>query len=79
VNKMKSLSSGWAHRTVPELQDFTWQAGYGAFSVSRSRVRRVAAYIRNQEAHHRTRTFEEEFVEFLKRHGVAYDPHHVWD
>ncbi len=79
VNRMKSLSSGWAHRTIPELRDFAWQAGYGAFSVSRSNVGRVAAYIRNQEAHHRTRTFEEEFVAFLRRHDVAYDGSHVWD
>lgn len=54
-----------------------WQTGYAAFSVSQSNVAAVANYIEAQEAHHRKRTFEEEFVELLVKHGVNYDPKFV--
>ena len=79
VSKFKSLSSGWAHKNVPELHDLFWQTGYGAFSVSRSNVGSVVGYIEAQESHHKVRTFQEEFVAFLQKHGVEYDPEHVWD
>jgi REP element-mobilizing transposase RayT len=79
VRKWKSISSKWAHETFPYLRDFAWQSGYGAFSVSRSNVPKVAGYIERQAAHHRTVTFEEEFLAFLKRHGIEYDPRYVWD
>ena len=64
----KSLSSGWVHRTFPDATDFSWQTGYGAFSVSQSNAQAVKEYIAGQEEHHRVKTFEEEFVELLKRH-----------
>jgi putative transposase len=79
VRKWKSLSSKWAHETFPDSQDFAWQSGYGAFSVSRSNVPKVAGYIERQAEHHRKVTFEEEFVAFLERHGIEYDPRYVWD
>jgi hypothetical protein len=55
------------------------KGGYGAFSVSQSNVEAVSEYIANQEEHHRTRTFQEEFRLLLKRHGVEYDERYVWD
>jgi REP element-mobilizing transposase RayT len=79
MRKWKSLSSGWIHETFPGNDVFAWQAGYGAFSVSQSNVPEVAAYIERQGEHHRKMTFQEEFVAFLKRHQVEYDPAHVWD
>jgi putative transposase len=79
VRKWKSLSSKWAHETFPDAQDFAWQSGYGAFSVSRSNVPKVAGYIERQAEHHKKVTFEEEFVAFLKSHGIEYDPRYVWD
>ena len=79
MKKWKSLSSGWAHKTFPDSADFGWQTGYGAFSVSHSALDRVARYIENQEAHHRTQSFEEEFIAFLERHQVDYDPQRIWD
>jgi REP-associated tyrosine transposase len=75
----KSLSSGWVHETFPEASGFAWQAGYGAFSVSASNLARVRRYIEDQEAHHTVRSFQEEFVVFLKRHRVDYDPERIWD
>jgi len=53
---------------------FNWQPGYGAFTVSASKVPEVRNYIRNQEEHHRKMTFEEELMELLRRHGVEYNP-----
>ena len=52
---------------------FSWQEGYGAFSVSHSYLGRVADYIRNQDRHHRRRSFREEYADFLERHAVSFD------
>lgn len=52
---------------------FSWQTGYGAFSVSHSHLAPVAHYIRDQESHHRRRSFQQEYVEFLQRHAVAFN------
>lgn len=76
---IKSNSSGWVHKTFPEVHDFGWQDGYGIFTVSSSNKERVQVYIRNQEEHHRVRTFMEEFVDFLERHEIEYDPTTIWD
>lgn len=59
-------------------QRFGWQDGYSAFTVSSSAVPDVVRYIAHQREHHRTRTFEEELVEFLERHGVEYDAKYLW-
>jgi REP element-mobilizing transposase RayT len=75
---VKTNSSRWIHEQWPSHKSFAWQAGYGAFSVSESNVVRVKEYVARQEEHHRTKTFQEEFVEFLKRHNVQYDPRYVW-
>ena len=58
--------------------DFSWQEGYGAFSVSPSQVPVVKRYIQNQEEHHRKRNFEEEFVSLLRNCGIAYDERYVF-
>jgi len=70
---LKGNSSKWVHETFPAQGDFAWQEGYGAFSIGVSGVDGTIAYIQNQEEHHRTRTFQEEFITFLKRHGMEYD------
>ena len=79
MRQVKSETSGWIHREFPTLDDFAWQEGYGAFTVSRSNIDQVAAYIREQEAHHKKMTFEEEFIQLLDRHGVEYDLKYVFD
>lgn len=77
--KWKSLSSGWLHETFPGAGEFGWQNGYGAFSVSESNAKRVIQYIDGQAAHHKEVSFEDEFIRFLERHGIQYDPRYVWD
>lgn len=78
VQLIKGGSSRWIHETFPEQRDFAWQEGYGAFSVGISGVKDTIAYIETQAEHHRTRTYEEELVSFLKRHGMEYDERFVF-
>ena len=59
--------------------EFYWQAGYGAFSVSQSAVETVKEYIANQESHHAKRSFQDEFRALLKRHEIEFDERYVWD
>ena len=60
------------------ITEFAWQDGYGAFTVSENRREAVSHYILNQEAHHVTRTFQEEYLEFLRQAGVEYDERYLW-
>jgi REP element-mobilizing transposase RayT len=75
---IKGGSSTWVHDTFPDHQEFEWQEGYGAFSIGVSQKADTKAYIANQREHHRTKTFQEEFVAFLERHEIEYDPRFVW-
>ena len=75
---LKTNSSLWVHRTRRRAA-FAWQSGYGAFSVSQSNMSTVVEYIRNQDRRHRRISFQEEFIAFLKRHGIAYDPRYIWE
>jgi putative transposase len=70
LQKLKANSSRWMGE---QGISFEWQKGYGAFSVSLSLLEMVKAYIRNQEEHHRKRSFEEEFRALLQKSGIAYD------
>ena len=76
---IKGGSSKWVHDTFREHWRFGWQVKYGAFSVSVSQLDKTIRYIRNQEAHHRKMTFQEEFVALLKKHRIAYDERYLWD
>jgi REP element-mobilizing transposase RayT len=73
---IKGASSHWMNEN--HTRDFAWQEGYGAFTVGISQKDQTISYIRQQPEHHKKRSFEEEFVTFLKKHGVEYDPQHVW-
>lgn len=75
---IKGGSSAWIHDTFPNMKGFAWQDGYGVFSVSKSNIPDVVEYIRGQREHHRTRTFQEEYLAFLKRHEIQYDERYVW-
>jgi REP element-mobilizing transposase RayT len=75
IKSIKANSSGWMSDAI---DNFAWQVGYGAFSVSRSNIAAVIRYIHNQEKHHREMTFEDEFIALLKKHGIDYDPKYVF-
>ena len=76
---VKGGSSKWIHDTFPDLQEFRWQDGYGAFSVSKSNLDIVIAYIQNQHEHHQNLAFKTEFLTLLERHEVDYDERYLWD
>jgi REP element-mobilizing transposase RayT len=78
LSDIKSRSSGWVHRTVPDRVRFAWQTGYGAFTVSQSQAGRVSQYIANQEAHHRQMPFKDELRGLLRKHGVEIDEELLW-
>jgi hypothetical protein len=79
LNKVKSNSSGWVHKTFPARQIFAWQTGYAAFGVSPSQKKTVLDYIRKQEEHHRKVSFKEEFLAFLEKHEIDYDEKYLWE
>ena len=77
MQRVKSVSSKWAHEEL-RLPGFAWQDGYGGFTVSATNLARVRAYVRNQEEHHRLKTFQEEYVQLLRRGLVEYDERYLW-
>jgi REP element-mobilizing transposase RayT len=79
IRELKRDSSKWIKEQSPNLADFYWQAGYGAFSMSPADVPRVQEYIRNQEEHHKTVTFQDEFRRICQKYGVELDERYAWD
>ncbi len=75
MRAVKANSSKWMNENGYR---FVWQEGYAAFSVSASNLAQVADYVRNQPAHHKLRTFEEEFLALLKKHGIEANPTQVF-
>lgn len=75
---LKGDSSKWIHDEFRRMRSFAWQDGYGAFTVSRSNLPEVIEYIQSQREHHRKKTFQEEYLEFLKRHEIQYDERYLW-
>ncbi|HUT36576.1 MAG TPA: transposase [Planctomycetota bacterium] len=78
VRGVKANSSGWFHRTF-RRSAFAWQAGYGAFTVSFSRLDLTRAYIEGQATHHRRFDFKREYVALLEKNGIEYDERSLWD
>jgi putative transposase len=79
IEQIKKASSKWIKELDERFRGFFWQRGYGAFSVSPSQLKAVLKYIEGQQEHHRTRTFQEEYRELLRRHGIDFDERFVWD
>ena len=77
--RIKGGSSGWVKENFPGCRGFSWQDGYGAFTVSKSAIPEVEEYIRNQREHHRARTFKDEYLAFLDKHEVYYEEKYLWD
>ncbi|REJ96069.1 MAG: IS200/IS605 family transposase [Planctomycetota bacterium] len=79
LRELKKESSKWVKDRSSDLQAFSWQTGYGAFSVSPSHVEPLRTYIATQAEHHRRETFQDEFRRLLRKYGVEYDERYVWD
>ncbi len=79
VRDLKKDSSKWIKTKDGVSNDFRWQEGYGAFSISPSHVGALKEYIANQEAHHRRETFQDEYRRLLEKYGIEFDERYVWD
>ncbi len=79
LEEVKKNSSKWIKTKGSKYQDFLWQKGFGAFSVSMSQRPAVATYIVNQKEHHKNQSFQDEYRHFLRLHQVPYDERYVWD
>jgi putative transposase len=79
IESLKSSSSKWMKKQGVGCEEFSWQRGYGAFSVSESNVPRVREYIAKQDEHHRKISFQEEFQILCRKHGLKIDERYAWD
>lgn len=78
LEEIKRNSSHWIKSLSPQYNEFTWQRGYGVFSVSQSKLPIVENYIKNQEEHHRRVSFREEYEQWLQQYDIAYDDKYLW-
>jgi len=75
---VKGESSEWINKQKFTPAKFRWQEGYGGFSYARSQVKTVAAYVENQEIHHRKKTFLNEYEDFLRKFEIEYDQKYIF-
>jgi len=78
LRDIKAYSSGWIHKTYRNMADFSWQGGYGIFSVSESRKQQVIDYINDQRKHHAKMDLRQEMILLLRRNGIEYDEKYLW-
>ncbi len=79
VQQSKTETSKWIKKQGPAYQDFHWQSGYGIFSVSQSNVDQAKRYVAGQEEHHRSMSYQNEFREICRRHGIDIDERYARD
>jgi hypothetical protein len=79
VKEIKRVSSVWIKQRDPSLESFSWQGGYGAFSVSTSAIDKTCKYITDQQEHHKKQTFQDEYRAFLRKHNMDWDERYVWE
>ena len=79
IEKVKVSPSIWMKTKSSDLEGFSWQQGYGIFSVSESDVASVVSYIHKQAEHHATVSFQDEFRALMKEHGIPIDERYVWE
>ena len=78
VRVIKSNSSKWINEKSLVRGKFEWQTGFSAFTVSQSVVPSVVEYIKNQEKHHKKKTFSEEYIDFLKANNIDYNTDYIF-
>lgn len=79
VRDIKAGSSKFKNDNKWVLGKFSWQEGFGAFSYSHSHIDNVVKYILNQEEHHKTKTFKEEYLDFLNKFQIEYNEKYLFD
>ena len=79
LEELKKSSSKWLKAQDDNLKTFSWQAGYGAFSLGQSQIDDLLKYIDNQEQHHKIKTYKEELKDLLHKYNIEYDERYLWD
>lgn len=79
IRDVKANSSNFINDKQWVMGKFEWQAGFGGFSYSHSQLDVIINYIRNQEEHHKTKSFREEYLEFLKRYAIDYKTEYLFE
>ena len=79
VRDIKNNSTNFINENKLVKGNFSWQEGYGAFSYSHSQINSVYNYIKNQEEHHKRKTFREEYLKFLKKFEIEYNEKYLFD
>jgi putative transposase len=79
IKKAKANSSSWAKTLGGRCGKFSWQSGYGAFSIHQSQIEPIKIYIQGQAEHHHRKTFQEEYLEILREYQMPYDERFIWD
>ena len=79
IEHVKKNSSKWVKCQSFGSESFYWQNGYGAFSISSSKVESFRSYIKKQKEHHQNMSFEEEYKDMLKENNVEFDARYIWD
>ncbi len=79
LEEVKSHSSKWIKTKGDQYKNFYWQRGYGSFSVNPAEIDVVIRYIENQAEHHKKKSFQEEYIAFLKKYNAEYDERYLWD
>ena len=78
MEELKGGASRWLRAEQPDMKNFAWQGGFGAFSVSESQIPKVVEYIENQERHHQVLSFQDELKSLLKKHRIDFDEQYLW-
>ena len=79
VKELKRGSTIWIKKRDRAFEGFSWQNGYGIFSIGYSQIGRVKEYITSQRKHHLKRSFQDEFRQLMRRYRIDWDEHYVWD
>lgn len=79
IGDIKAHSSKWIKKQGKDYEDFSWQSGYGAFSIGKSSFNDAISYIANQKEHHKTKSFQNEYLALLQKYDVSYDERYLWD
>jgi REP element-mobilizing transposase RayT len=79
IEQVKSGSSNWLNEKKYNVGKFSWQDGFGAFTYSKSHIDKVVKYILNQSEHHKKQSFREEYLSFLSKFEIEYDPKYLFE
>ncbi|MBN2603417.1 MAG: IS200/IS605 family transposase [Candidatus Thermoplasmatota archaeon] len=79
IEEIKKSTSKWIKTKDKKFADFYWQNGYGIFSISTTHLQALKFYVANQEKHHKTKSFQDEFIRLLQKNDIAYNAQYLWD